>query len=170
MRSDSFFLAHPVVNVATYAIGDLTGGAASATFNLGGVTEPTLVKTVATPAVILPGDTVTYTLVLYNPVGVTGGVVLTDVLPAEVDFGSWVMQSGANVANDIITWSGNLEEGASLTIIFTAILHTDTILYSRTITNTAVFVADNAAPGEAEAIFTVGQAWKIFLPLTMRNS
>jgi len=34
VRTDSFFLAHPVVNVATYAIGDLTGGSASATFNV----------------------------------------------------------------------------------------------------------------------------------------
>ncbi|MGC9395000.1 MAG: ExeM/NucH family extracellular endonuclease [Anaerolineae bacterium] len=34
VRTDSFFLAHPVVNVATYAIGDLIGGSASATFNV----------------------------------------------------------------------------------------------------------------------------------------
>ncbi len=169
VRSDSFFLAHPVVNVATYAIGDLTGGSASATFILGGVTEPVLTKTVTTPDVVLPGDTVTYTLVLHNPVGVTGGVVLTDILPIEVDFGGWVAQSGAAVANDIITWSGDLEAGTSLTIVFKAVLHTGTALFKQTITNSATFTADNAASGAAEASFTVDQVWKINLPLVMRN-
>lgn len=170
VRSDSFFLAHPVVNVATFAIGDLTGGSASATFILGGVTKPTLVKTVATPDVVLPGDTVTYTLVLHNPVGVTGGVLLTDTLPAEVDFGGWVAQNGASVADDVITWSGDLEAGETLTIVFKAILHTGTALFNQTITNRATFTADNAGPGTDEASFTVGQVWRIFLPLTLRDS
>lgn len=170
VRSDSFFLAQPVVNTATYTVFGMPGEAASATFILGGVAAPTLTKAVATPATVLPGDTVTYTLVLYNPVGVTGGVILTDVLPIAMDFSGWVMQNGATVANDIITWSGDLGADETLTIIFNATLHTGTALFNQTITNSATFTADNAGPGSDEASFAVGQVWRIFLPLTMRNS
>jgi len=155
VRSDSFFLAHPVVNTATYTANGLPDGSASATFMLGGVVAPVLAKTVTTPNPVFPGDTVTYTLTLNNPAGMAGGVVLTDILPVEVDFDGWVVQNDAILTNGVITWSGNLEAGASLVISFRATLHADSLLYGTTITNTAAFVALNALPGTATAVFTV---------------
>jgi len=169
VRTDSFIVAHPVVNSAIFVAANFTGGSASATFYLGGVAEPTLTKTVITRGSVLPGDTVTYTLRLYNPLGVAGGVVLTDTLPTALDFDGWVVQNDASVTDDVITWSGDLGAGAFGVIIFRATLHDDPALYGQTITNTAVFVADNAAPGTAEVAFTVQQEWQIFLPLVARN-
>jgi len=158
VRSDSFFIVHPVVNTATYAVGALVGGSDSATFILAGVVAPTLTKEVATPAPVLPGESVTYTLTLNNPAGVAGGVLLTDILPAALDFGGWVAQNGASVSDDVITWSGDLASGANLVISFRATLHADPALYGQTITNTATFTAHNTLPGSAEAAFTVGSS------------
>ncbi len=155
VRSDSFFIVHPVVNTVTYTAVGLPGGAASATFILGGVVAPTLSKSVETPDPVYPGDSVTYTLTLDNADGVVGGLLLTDVLPSEVDFGSWIVQNGAGVNDDVITWSGDLEADAHLVISFRATLHAEPALYGATITNTAAFVADNALPGSAAAAFTV---------------
>ncbi|MBN2392422.1 MAG: DUF11 domain-containing protein [Anaerolineae bacterium] len=158
VRSDSFFLAHPVVNTATYAVGDLIAGSGSATFLLGGVAAPTLTKEVAKPDPVFPGDTVTYTLTLNNAQGVASGIVLTDILPTELDFIGWVEQNGASATDDVITWSGDLGAAASQIIIFRATLHDDPALYEQTITNTVTFVADNTLPGSAETAFTVGSS------------
>ncbi|HOU13612.1 MAG TPA: hypothetical protein PKZ84_10895, partial [Anaerolineae bacterium] len=157
VRSDSFFLAHPVVNTAMYTAVGLPDGSASATFVLGGVPAPTLGKFVETPDPLYPGDSVTYTLTLDNAAGIVGGLILTDVLPSEVDFTSWIVQNGASVNDDVITWSGDLVADAHLVISFRATLHAEPALYGATITNTASFVAANTLPGVADAAFTVAQ-------------
>lgn len=156
VRSDSFFIAHPVVNTATFTVDGLPGGAADATFDLGGIVAPTLTKNVETPEPLYPGDSVTYTLVLANQEGLVGGVLLTDVLPSEVSFGSWIEQNGASVSDGVITWSGDLEPFSTRTFSFKATLLADAALYEETITNTVQATAANVEGLlEAEAAFTV---------------
>jgi len=113
-------------------------------------------KSVSPQADVPPGGVVTYTVVLSNSgAGEALGVVLTDVLPAEVTFGGWVQQSGAVYENGVITWTGNLAGSTEVRLVFTATLNGDYNLYGQTVTNTARFASDNAGSGQASATFTV---------------
>jgi uncharacterized repeat protein (TIGR01451 family) len=113
-------------------------------------------KSVSPQADVPPGGVVTYTVVLSNSgAGEALGVVLTDVLPAEVTFGGWVQQSGAVYENGVITWTGNLAGGTEVRLVFTATLNVDYDLYGQTVTNTARFASANAGSGQASATFTV---------------
>jgi len=129
----------------------------------------TLDKAVTPAENVLPGDRVTFTLTLSNSGETTvSGIVLSDVLPAEVDFGQWVIQNGAGVANDVITWSGDLEARASLTIVFTALVRRDVPADGCTVINTARFTWNGVSVARS-VNFTVRRTWQIFLPLVTRN-
>ena len=109
-----------------------------------------------TPSLIDQGETVTYTVVLTNS-GPTAanGLVLTDALPPEVVFGSWLAQpSGAVQAGQAITWTGNLAVSTAVTLQFTAV-HIGN--YGDVVTNTANYLltAQPSLNGSASATFTV---------------
>jgi uncharacterized repeat protein (TIGR01451 family) len=128
-------------------------------------------KAVAPQADVPLGGVVTYTVVLSNSgAGDALGVVLTDVLPAEVTFGGWVQQSGAVYENGVITWTGTVTGGWEVTLVFTATLGTDPGLYNRTVANTASFVSANAGSGFATATFATERRYWIYLPLVMRSA
>jgi len=128
-------------------------------------------KSVVPQADVPPGGVVTYTVVLSNSgAGDALGVVLTDVLPAEVTFGGWVQQpTDAIYENGVITWTGTVAGGTEVTLVFTATLGTDSGLYNRTVVNTARFASDNAGSGSAQATFTTARRYWVYLPLVMRN-
>jgi uncharacterized repeat protein (TIGR01451 family) len=97
--------------------------------------------------------TVTYTVTLAN-VGdaLSGSTTLTDTLPVDVLFGSWVEQpAGADYADGQVSWEGELAPSGEVTLVFTAV-HTGD--YSQTITNTAWFASGDVT-GNASATFTV---------------
>lgn len=118
------------------------------------------------------GSVVTYTLVLENSgTGDARGVLLTDALPVEVDFGGWVQQNGAVQANDLLTWTGNVSVGVELTFIFTATVGDDEAFSGRTVTNTASFVSDNAGSGSDGAAFVIlaPERYHVYLPLVVKG-
>ncbi len=78
-------------------------------------------KAVSPVGAIEKGGTLTYTVILSNS-GVANAlaVVLTDSLPAALDFGEWVDNDGAVVNRDVITWGGDVAAGTAVTFVFTA--------------------------------------------------
>ena len=130
----------------------------------------TLTKAVLPQTGVPLGGVVVYTVTLSNGgEGLAGGIVLTDALPAEVAFGGWVQGSGAVHESGVITWTGDLAGGVSVTLVFTATVGTDPSLYNRTVTNTAAYRSDNAGSGSAEAAFTTERRYYIYMPLVMKN-
>jgi uncharacterized repeat protein (TIGR01451 family) len=119
------------------------------------------------------GGVVTYTITLSNTGnGAAEGVVLTDALPIEVDFGGWVLQpAGAVQAGDTVTWTGSVAAGAEITLIFTATVGTDPAYYDRTVLNTAAFSSSNARSGSDDAALTLGSQarYRVYLPLVARH-
>ncbi len=119
-----------------------------------------------------PGDTVTYTLTLINNGEVEAtGVILPDVLPAAVAFGAFVHNAGGAVeADGVITWSGDLTVGETLTIVFTAtVAEEERTIKLTVVTNRVVFTSADAGGGADEASFTLEPLRAIFLPLVLRN-
>ncbi len=104
-----------------------------------------------TPAFVLDGETVTYTVTLANQGTLTDVVLLTDTLPAEVEFASWIQQSGAIRSGNAITWTGALTAGHTISLTFTA---TNTTAITGPVTNT-VYFSGTQATGSAEAVFEV---------------
>jgi uncharacterized repeat protein (TIGR01451 family) len=135
--------------------------------------ELTIDKTVTPKENITLGSVVTYTVVMGNAGNADAlGVVMTDVLPVEVDFGGWVEQNGAIQANDVLSWTGDISAGAELTFIFTATVGLNESFYGRTVTNTAYFVSDNAGSGSDGTGFTIGEApprFNVYLPIVVKN-
>ena len=98
---------------------------------------------------------VTYAINLENSgTAADTGVLFTDTLPAEVDFGGWINQpSGASVTADEITWTGDLSAATSVTFAFT-VTHNGN--YGDVVTNTAEYSGTTA--GTAQAVFAVRNA------------
>ena len=115
------------------------------------------------------GGTVNYTITLQN-IGSqpANGVVLTDTLPAAVDFGGWIQQSGASVVNDDISWSGNLAAHSSVSLVFTANVKNDVAYNGQTITNTSYYQY-GAETGSAAASFTLHYDNYLYLPVVLRD-
>ncbi|MBN2002625.1 MAG: DUF11 domain-containing protein [Anaerolineae bacterium] len=155
IREDALY--ETVTNTATYVAAGTLTGSDSAAFTV--VPEPVLRvgKSVSPDRNVALGGVVTYTIQVYNPTDDTPntGILITDVLPAELDFGGWVWSSGATQADDVVTWSGNLAPGGLFNIVFTATLHDDEALYGQTITNTVRFIADGDVSGQGAAPLTV---------------
>ena len=123
------------------------------------VLELGISKAVTTPEMILPGNLITYTIVLSNTG--TGAVLqtnLTDTLPAEVTFGGWILQNGAELTDGVITWTGTMWTTTEVNLVFTATVNLDYSLYGETITNTVEYAAPYAGSGNAQAAFTVAEA------------
>ena len=102
---------------------------------------------------------VTYTVVLENRNETDDpNAMLTDTLPAEVDFARWVEEpEGAAVSADEITWSGTVTASEAITFTFVVTHVGDP---GDVVTNTAVF---SGASGirEAEATFSVEKLFDV---------
>jgi len=94
--------------------------------------------------------------------------MLTDTLPSELTFGTWITQSGATEANDVITWQGMVETGAEVRFVFTAVLQKNTATIVIPVVNRVIFTTPSDA-GSDVAVFDLYVTNTIFLPLVMRN-
>jgi len=127
-----------------------------------------ITKTVETPGNVYPGDSVTYTIILSHVSGAPVEAMLTDTLPSEVNFDTWITQSGAVAANDVITWQGTIEAEAEVRLVFTAVLQENTATIVIPVVN-RVFYTTPGGDGSAVAVFDLYVTNTIFLPLVMRN-
>ncbi len=115
----------------------------------------TLSKSVAPAAVVDTNQPLTFTITAGNDGPAWAeSTVLTDALPNGLLFGGWVSQpTGAVEAGGLITWTGTITPGETVSLIFTATL--DGPHFGETITNTAYLSALGAVPTLTEATFTV---------------
>jgi len=127
-----------------------------------------ITKTVETAGNVYPGDSVTYTVILSHVSGPAVAAMLTDTLPSELTFGTWITQSGATEANDVITWQGMVETGAEVRFVFTAVLQKNTATIVIPVVNRVIFTTPSDA-GSDVAVFDLYVTNTIFLPLVMRN-
>jgi len=117
-----------------------------------------------------PGSVVTYTVSIANngDEDVTG-VVITDTLPAEVDFGGWVSAGSAippGPTDGKIVWGPwTIEDGKSIEYVFTATVTAGTAFYQ--VRNTVDFTSANAGSGSDDAIFTIESY--IYMPIIMKT-
>ncbi|MBN1177716.1 MAG: ExeM/NucH family extracellular endonuclease [Anaerolineae bacterium] len=111
-----------------------------------------ITKDAAPSAGVLPGDRVTYTVVLHNPAPIDAtGIIVTDTLPTEVDFAGWIDQpTGASESSGEITWSGTVS--ASTSITFTFVVTNNAIVGA--VENTAEF-AHTTGSGSDSATFNI---------------
>jgi uncharacterized repeat protein (TIGR01451 family) len=67
-----------------------------------------------------PGDTFTYTITLRNPGPTLHGARVTDTLPVEATFlgNLWASSGSYGEAGSVITWTGSVSTGKSVTITF----------------------------------------------------
>jgi hypothetical protein len=95
-------------------------------------------------------------------------VLITDVLPAAVNFGGFVQQNGAAYGSGAITWSGSVNAGTAATIIFTVTVKNDQTLYGTDVMNTVQFTSGNGGSGSANIAFAVVKHYFTYLPLIKR--
>jgi len=148
----------------TDALGTVEAGTEE-TFTV--VALPTITKTVDRAAITKHGDIVTYTITLDSmSASVVSDLTMTDQLPSEVTFDSWVLQNGATLTQtDTVEWTGSIAAGGTESFIFTA----------KTITDTAVSLVDVTNTAE---VGRGGQAWDdsvsfvlarpVYMPLIMK--
>ncbi len=164
----------PITNTVTATSLDAGADSAAVVLTLSSLgPDLAIAKAVMPDSGVALGDSVTYTLTLTNGgLSAASGVMLTDTLPTALDFGGWVTTapSGTVVMDDVILWSGDVLSNSMLTFVFTATLRSDAgVTAGAMVTNTVVFDAGTVGQGEASAIFTVGDLYKIFLPLIAKN-
>ena len=94
---------------------------------------------------------------------------MIDTLPTGIAFDSWVLQNGAQIAADQLSWSGMISAQQQITIAFTADLTTTTTFTGHVILNTATLTSTNGGGGRADAAFSVVGAKTLHLPLITRN-
>jgi uncharacterized repeat protein (TIGR01451 family)/CSLREA domain-containing protein len=125
-----------VTNTAEFS-GTAQAGSAQAVFDVVSAAGLAIGKSVTPTGTVGYHGIVTYTIVLANAGAVNDtNVILTDTLPVEVDFGRWLENHGATVADDEITWGGGVTASTNITFTFTA---THTGSYGDVVTNTAQF-------------------------------
>jgi uncharacterized repeat protein (TIGR01451 family) len=116
-----------------------------------------------------PGDIITYTLTLSNPLGVAlHGLMVTDTLPSETTFGK-LLSEGQGVYDeklDAVLWSGSLPPGGSREISFTVSLTTAPI--TNTLIINQVLLDDGQQISRAWDWTLVGSS-RIRLPLALRD-
>ncbi|KKP70038.1 hypothetical protein A2X44_02375 [candidate division CPR3 bacterium GWF2_35_18] len=124
-----------------------------------------------TPTEVFVGDSAVYTITVTNlAIGtIATGVVLTDALPAGLQFDSWLVQNGAEEISGTINWTGFLSVEQSITFSFAT-----TAITTDTLTNTVTVTATNADPVSAEAVLHVLEKPtpdydQIFLPIILKE-
>jgi hypothetical protein len=135
-------------------------------------TALTITKSVMPTEDVSPGDTVTYTVTIANTGDAdAAGVVVTDELPAGIEFGGYVSDSNGTAQlpspTGVITWEYPVASGASYNFVFTATVTAGTLYYD--VMNVASFTSDNGGSGSDSATFTTAGLRFIYLPLVARN-
>ncbi len=118
-----------------------------------------LSKTAQAPEVLIPGSMVTYTIKAMNTSTDTEAmtVTLTDMLPPEISFGSWIISDAMTMMDGhTITWTGDITTSGAVTLQFTAMVRKETVLFGNAITNTVNATGTNlAAPASSSAALSV---------------
>ncbi len=118
---------------ATYALAPTAGDPLTTTINSN--SHLTVTKSVA-PSSVLPGNPVTYTIIITNDGNETAtGVTITDTLPVSFTFGNMVQGPDPTVTDNVLTWTNRIVTGTvfpplwmspgPLTLIFTATAGSD---------------------------------------------
>ncbi len=107
---------------------------------------------------------ITYRIILHNSDVVSyTNTFLTDTLSSELNFGTWLDQpAGAIVADDEITWSGDIASKEAITFTFIATYNGD---YGVVISNTAVF-SNSARIISDTVLFSIMHS--VYLPVVMQ--
>jgi uncharacterized repeat protein (TIGR01451 family) len=164
----------PLTLVNTVSFTSDNGGSGSDDVEIQVAPPALMIHKAVTPTQdIALGGVVRYTVQVSNSeMTPASGVVVTDVLPTGVIFGGWVTRptEGLIWSSWAITWTGTLDDGAPLTLVFTATLGTDEAFYDQTFTNVAYVTSANAGSGAAEASFTVETGTRyLYLPIMLRQ-
>ncbi len=131
-----------------------------------------LTKTAA-PALVLPGNTIAYTITLANNGNDPVTIALSDPIPANTTYLAGSV-SGATLQDPpgAIVWEGELAKGAQRTITFKVTVNAG-VAEGTVITNT-VTATVAGTPYTARATVTVGRVTPlyhyIYLPLVLRNA
>ncbi|MEA3338658.1 MAG: hypothetical protein U9R15_01705 [Chloroflexota bacterium] len=125
--------------------------------NLVDQTALTITKSVTPTADVALGGAVTYTIVVANSGNADAtGVVVTDTLEPGV------------IGSDL-NWTGVVTAGEQVEFTIAAVITTSTDFYGLVITNTAYF-SHASSNGSDDAVFTIEDLNRIYLPLVMRNA
>jgi uncharacterized repeat protein (TIGR01451 family) len=162
--------AQPVTNTVEFTSDNAGVGEAEAAFEMT-LLSPTLsiAKTVDPAADVVVGDTVTYTITLSNIGGaMAAGVVMTDVLPREVEPGGWVSEGSASIpmTRTLVWGPWDVAAGANITYVFTATVIAES---DQPVVNRVDATADNAEAVFATAEFSFAGKNYIFLPLVTKH-
>jgi uncharacterized repeat protein (TIGR01451 family) len=120
------------------------------------------------PSLPGPGDALTYTITLGNPGPAMSGVRVTDTLPAEVHYlgNLWASSSSYGYAGGVITWTGSVPAGTSVTLTF-GVTVSEQITTPHAIVNTALINDGLGNVWQRQAVAIVnGQA--VYLLLVMK--
>jgi uncharacterized repeat protein (TIGR01451 family) len=127
------------------------------------------------PAAVLPGGTLTYTVVLAGAGSDAPAVYLTDTLPisttyvpGSLDFPPGSGTGGYNPAGRTITWTGPISSGLPVTVTFQATVDVS-LPDGAAITNVAV-ISDSLAMYERAATAHVHvPTYRVYLPIVLRT-
>jgi len=116
----------------------------------GGANNLSITKVAAPTVNVDINDLVTYTVVISNSSTLSDTHALfTDTLPTEVDFAYWVTQpSGTNLANDELTWQGNVTNSHKITFTFAV----TNLVKGIPVENTAEFSATSTGSASASYV------------------
>ncbi|MEE8390008.1 MAG: ExeM/NucH family extracellular endonuclease, partial [Anaerolineae bacterium] len=102
-------------------------------------TDLTVTKSVTPTVDVSPGGIVTYTVVISNGgVADAMGVVVTDTLPPEIDFGGWVVSGSAllpDPTGEIVWGPWTIAGGETIEYVFTATLKTGSLYFDLSVVN-----------------------------------
>ena len=118
----------------------------------------------ASPQGALPGETLTYNIIVKNLGGFISSAFVTDTLPAELDYISNTLHASSgspSFGNRTITWIGSVSANGTVTITFDAKINS---AFS-SIINTAALGANGIVITRSAK---VDKAWHLFLPLISR--
>ena len=157
--TDPAYYGRTVTNTAVFESETAGSGSGEAPFVVEAqppMPDLSVVKDVEPVSDVPLGGVVTYTITLWNLGDGWGhGLIMTDILPAEVDFGGWIVQNGAEVVGDVVSWTGPLDPYSGITMIFTVTVGTDPAFYGQTVTNTVLFSSLNGGIGSDDALFVI---------------
>ncbi len=124
------------------------------------------VKSVS-PHYVEPGQIVTYTITLTNDTSAATAVLLTDTLPAQLDYVGPIsaISGSASYSGGAVLWQGSLNNQESVTIIWPVQLHNN-LQPNTIITNSAAIQDEHGLYETTTAVMVIPS--EIYLPLIMQ--
>lgn len=116
-----------------------------------------------------PGLTVTYTIMLTNTTATTNTILLTDTLPAQVDYLGPISASSGSASHNsgTVFWQGSLASQESVTIYWPVQLHNN-LTPGTIITNSATVEDDSGIFETTTAVMVIPS--EVYLPFIVNSS